>query len=211
VFFDLREGNYSTNIVVTKIKSCGNQKQGLHIFLFLKYSKWKFKEFSMQEYKKFMGIDPGKSGAISIVGANRQIYILERFKSFWRIGEIIRTYQPELAFCVLERNDGWGKKDSHWGARSNNTFLKNSGGYEALLEVYSIPYQLVTPRLWQGSTGCRVMKGECTKKKSIEIASSYYGLGPRVLNEHTADALNIALKAIQIYSSKDYSRGPGER
>lgn len=95
----------------------------------------------------YIGIDPGKSGAMAVIAANGRVYITpfdqERYRAElekWRYGE------PR---CCLERVGAMPKQ----GVNSMFHFGENYGFIQGLLTAYSIPYELVTPQRWKREFG----------------------------------------------------------
>jgi hypothetical protein len=129
----------------------------------------------------FVGIDPGKSGAIAVIdGGAVLIFPVPlitaqpgRGKDEYDVAEIARlfgAFSPE-SFVVVEKPQPIPptiKAGSHAQFQRGVQF-----GFAWMLEALRIPYQLVAPRTWQ-----RVMHegtpGDDTKQRSILAAQRLF-------------------------------------
>lgn len=162
--------------------------------------------------ENFLAIDPGKSGAYAIIDRKFQILKLEAFAGFLPIYRDIQAFDIFGAVIEDVRILGIGAS-----SQSSTTFMKNAGGLEAILQCLLIRHKLVAPKEWQAKAGCNLAKPVCKspdkkvrdaanrahrknlKEKSVEVAAKFYGLDPASIDEHKADALNMARIAIQIF------------
>lgn len=92
----------------------------------------------------YIGIDPGKDGAMAVILENRAVEIAafdrDRYRNFleyWSDSSEIR--------CCLERVNAMPGQ----GVTSMFRFGENFGFIQGLLTAYSIPYELVTPQKWK--------------------------------------------------------------
>ena len=96
----------------------------------------------------YLGIDPGKSGALAFIRGNSAEVI--PFDEEEYRGKLITVWQyivcdKEGAFCAVEKVGAMPKQ----GVSSSFNFGHNAGFIEGLLWAYSIPYKLVTPQTWK--------------------------------------------------------------
>lgn len=104
----------------------------------------------------YIGIDPGKNGAIAVICSINDD-ITARARSFEKIRyKTILKYLPEEdnivkknVFCVLERVSAMPGQ----GVKSMFSFGENYGYIQGLLEAYEVPYELVTPQTWKKEFG----------------------------------------------------------
>lgn len=96
----------------------------------------------------FIGIDPGKSGALAIIapeGVTVQPFDEIAYRdALGVIGESVLSGE-EKALCALEKV---GARPMQ-GVSSTFEFGRNAGFIEGLLVAYEIPYHLVTPQRWK--------------------------------------------------------------
>lgn len=97
----------------------------------------------------YIGIDPGKSGAIVIAkGDKSEVIRLDQTDH-----DIAGQFEQAIAFpsvAVLENVHS----SPQMGVRSSFTFGESFGFLKGLLAAYAIPYSLVTPQVWQRKMGC---------------------------------------------------------
>lgn len=115
----------------------------------------------------FIGIDPGKSGAMAIVSNGA-----EPFTRVVPFGE--RDYAEVLRFhkeydtiggCIVERVSAMPGQ----GVSSMFSFGVNYGFIQGLLVAHNIPYELVMPRTWKKEFGVT-----SDKNTSIEVAKRLF-------------------------------------
>ena len=95
----------------------------------------------------FLGIDPGKSGALAII-APSEIAVIPFDEIAYRDNlSTINRYMGggEKAVCALEKVGAMPQQ----GVSSTFEFGRNFGYIEGLLVAYCIPYQLVIPAKWK--------------------------------------------------------------
>lgn len=102
----------------------------------------------------YMGIDPGKSGAMAalVCGPEKNILDIQTvpFGTEEYRGEISTlSGAPGGCVCCLERVTAMPKQ----GVTSMFHFGENFGFIQGLLVAYSIPYELVTPQKWKREFG----------------------------------------------------------
>lgn len=154
----------------------------------------------------YIGIDPGKSGCLAILTANRKIYFHDFPKDgsmldyYEEIDDRLETKNLNVIMAVLERVHAMPKQ----GVSSMFTFGANFGGWQTWLLMKKFPHVLVPPQTW--------MKGYVSKadgpntKQCVAVAcKKLYPdanlQGPKGgYKDGRADALMMAHYAMQ-YSS----------
>lgn len=115
----------------------------------------------------YIGIDPGKSGAMAMLE-----YLGEDLQRVSVLPFDEKVYSKELgdisdcpSCCCLERVGAMPKQ----GVTSMFNFGENYGFIQGLLTAYSIPYELVTPQRWKKVFG--VTKD---KNSSIDVCKRLF-------------------------------------
>lgn len=115
--------------------------------------------------KVFIGIDPGKDGAMAILGYRYSPAVVpfdEVGYTGWlrRIAEETRDNESPLEpFCVVEHVNAMPGQ----GVTSCFSFGQNFGFILGLLTAFRIPYELVRPLKWK-------KEFSCTSDKNTSIA-----------------------------------------
>ena len=113
----------------------------------------------------FIGIDPGVKGGIAVLDEEGKVAFLEKMPAtphdLWQVMWKI----PRRRFAYLEKVGGYIGDEGEKGAgRANGsrmfTFGQNFGWCQMALEGNYIPYELVTPQVWQKSVGITLRKKE---------------------------------------------------
>ncbi len=123
----------------------------------------------------YIGIDPGKDGAMAILGY-RDVPIVIPFSESEYANQLRRVAPFFIAtgngvvdqretFAVVEHVNAMPGQ----GVTSCFSFGKNFGFILGLLTAYRIPYQLVRPQVWKKEFGCT-----SDKNTSIEVAQRLY-------------------------------------
>jgi len=140
-----------------------------------------------------MGIDPGASGGIASVQSDRMIYgawpLGPTLADTWeRVNTILRL--PAVNFsATIEHVHSMPKQ----GVVSTFKFGKSYGNLEAFLTAAEIPFERVTPSVWQREFGLISKKGETKTAKKNRHKALAQELFPSVKVTHAvADALLIA-------------------
>lgn len=141
----------------------------------------------------FIGIDPGQSGGIAVLGANQSgiplCYGLDTTEK--DIRDVLWPLQPFMkgsendsrSFALIERVHSMPKQ----GVASSFKFGQNYGFLRGCLISLGIPFEEVTPQKWQKAMGC-LTKGD----KNVSKAKCQQ-LFPSIKVTHAiADALLIA-------------------
>lgn len=94
----------------------------------------------------YIGIDPGKGGALAVITEeNALVFPFDR-KSYVNILGAMRGKQAK---CCLERVGAMPGQ----GVTSMFSFGENFGFIQGVLEANGIPYELVTPQKWKREFG----------------------------------------------------------
>ena len=142
------------------------------------------------EDKIYIGIDPGKSGGISVVTDNLAIAhkMPQSEKDLYVLLKEISTQGG--CFAALEKVHS----SPQMGVKSAFTFGQGKGSLIMALTALGIPFEEVRPQVWQKALGC-MSKGDknVTKRKAQQLF-------PDVKITHAiADALLIGEYARRTY------------
>lgn len=138
-----------------------------------------------------IGIDPGKTGAVATIDDKGSPVSGVRFTNWSDMDFYLRQLlkKSEHYIVGLEQIHAAGGN----GSVSAFSFAKNCGGWEALLEIAAIKFEMVPVQSWQPKMLGRFEKGK-SKEAALQLASSLYpGLNLTKKDQGTADALCIAL------------------
>jgi len=132
----------------------------------------------------YLGIDPGKSGAMAIVDADGLLVdVIKHKETQHDLWEWLRQSRPRIAFAVLEKVASRPGQ----GVASTFKFGEQFGFCQGVLVAASIPFELVTPVRWQGVMGCR-SKGD----KNVTKARAQQLWPDAKVIHATADAMLLA-------------------
>lgn len=138
--------------------------------------------------KLYIGIDPGKSGAIAFLNQECgpwTVALKNTDKDLTEAMEEISEHKLRglRPFALLEKVHS----SPQMGVKSAFSFGQSFGKCEMLLTAYQIPFEYVSPAKWQGDMKCRT-KGD----KNVTKAAAQR-LFPKIKVTHAiADALLIA-------------------
>lgn len=115
----------------------------------------------------FVGIDPGKSGAMAIISTDKQPFVRVVPFDEREYAEVLRFYQEydKIGGSVVERVNAMPGQ----GVSSMFSFGENYGFIQGLLTAYNIPFELVTPRVWKKEFGVT-----SDKNTSIAVAKRLF-------------------------------------
>lgn len=119
----------------------------------------------------YIGIDPGKNGAIAIIDTSESINIIVKKYSDENLIDMLSNYHqfshraPYAIRCVLEHVHAMPKQ----GVSSTFTFGVNFGFIQGVLKAYKIPYELVTPQKWKKEFSCT-----SDKNTSIDVCKRLF-------------------------------------
>lgn len=93
--------------------------------------------------KTYIGIDPGKSGALALLTEDGQCTVVPFNESAYTA--ILKAASGPSSVCCLEKVGAMPGQ----GVVSMFNFGHNLGYIEGLLQAFDIPYQLVPPQTWK--------------------------------------------------------------
>lgn len=93
--------------------------------------------------KTYIGIDPGKSGALALLTEDGQCTVVPFQESAYTA--ILKAASGPSSVCCLEKVGAMPGQ----GVVSMFNFGHNLGYIEGLLQAFDIPYQLVPPQTWK--------------------------------------------------------------
>lgn len=131
----------------------------------------------------YIGIDPGKSGAIAALYDDIYPCLCKLSQTDTDVYDWLRGHDLSIATAVIERVHSMPKQ----GVASSFKFGTSYGFLIGVLTACKIPYRMVTPQVWQKAMGCLSRGDKNTTKAAAQR------LWPQVKVTHaTADALLIA-------------------
>ena len=144
----------------------------------------KTKNIIISSEKKYLAIDPGKSGGIAILSEDS----VEAYKcppTFKEMAELIKKISSNNSYiCVLEKVHAFPTD-----VRSSAfKFGTNYGAWIGILESNNIEYELVMPKKWQHDFHLPKVKKE-RKQELKKIAKCFY----EKTTLYTADAICMAV------------------
>lgn len=115
----------------------------------------------MERYEKFVGIDPGKSGALAVIGSITHIVPFDKETYV----NTLFAWKNDISLVVLEHVGPMPKQ----GVTSTFKFGENFGWLQGVLDAFGIPYELVRPQKWKREFSCT-----SDKNTSIEVAKRLF-------------------------------------
>lgn len=141
---------------------------------------------------KYIGIDPGSTGALAIIGDDQQ----PRIYDFGTIEFSDALYYSTNGDCraLVEKVSSMPGQ----GVHSVFKFGHAAGMVEGMLQAYKIPYELITPGKWWRIVADSATKGPDKKLAALDLARRLY---PEIASKYLrrkkdhnrAEALLIAL------------------
>lgn len=110
----------------------------------------------------YIGIDPGKSGGIALIG---EVEVEVYPYSDEKLIEIAGRCSGEKCMCCVESVHALPKQ----GVSSTFSFGKSAGFIEGVLRSFGIAYQLIPPQRWKKEFGLN-----SDKQKSIEVCKKLF-------------------------------------
>lgn len=146
----------------------------------------------------FLGIDPGKSGAVGVlIGEKFFVYptpVIGKDYDICGMKYLLAPYVQDGAFCVLERAQAMPKQ----GSVSMFEFGRGYGIWLGILACLGIQFQIVHARVWtrqmlEGAPG----EG---KERAVHVAQNLFSWRPKLKKEwQYADAILLAEYAKRLY------------
>lgn len=146
----------------------------------------------------FIGIDPGSSsGGIAVIETDRVYCTKLEGATASDIVDILRI--SANSFAILERvGPARGRDGRKQGVSSTFKFGANFGMLQGVLASLEIPYELVTPGVWQKAMGC-LSKGD----KNVTKAAAQRLFPSLKITHATADALLLAEYGRRIFNARN--------
>lgn len=122
---------------------------------------------SSEGYTTFIGIDPGKQGAMAVITDEKtEVFITPCSPDYdiWKMHMTLKTYSSSKTFAVLERAQAMPGQ----GTVSMFEFGRGYGLWLALLTVNYIPFQVVHARTWTKS----LLEGSPGEGKQRNLAAA---------------------------------------
>ena len=137
----------------------------------------------------YVGIDPGKNGAMAIIYPNKTKLIDYSLPTYVFYLRKFQLEEKEFKVIVEKVHSMPGQ-----GVASTFSFGENFGKIQGILEALEIPYELVPPQVWQRSCG---IPPKSDKKAIASIISTIYPKAELYglrggLKDGRSDALGIA-------------------
>lgn len=116
-----------------------------------------------------VGIDPGKSGGISIIWAGGTITSIpwsdDEYIEFMDVVAAKYVCEGTPIMCCVEKVGAMPGQ----GVTSMFSFGKSAGFIEGVLQAFRIPYQLIPPQKWKKEFGLN-----SSKQKSIDVCKKLF-------------------------------------
>jgi crossover junction endodeoxyribonuclease RuvC len=145
----------------------------------------------------YLGIDPGASGGIAALSDGHVMLAEKMPDNPHELASMLRGAGADdaghHAFAVLERVSAMPKQ----GVSSTFKFGTNYGMVQGVLAAVGIPYELVTPTVWQKAMGC-LSKGD----KNVTKAAALRRFPDVKVTHAIADSLLLADFARRTYVAR---------
>ncbi len=151
----------------------------------------------------FLGIDPGKRGAIAVLGSDgvivdiidmptKEIFLGGRMRvlvSPSGVARALRPLAPRCTLCTIEEVSGH-RRDA---AAMAFTFGRGAGIIEGVTACLDIPCAFVAPKIWRGAAGFSkgADKNDIRKSASVRWPEAAWRFA-RVKDDGRADAAMLA-------------------
>ena len=142
----------------------------------------------------YLGIDPGKTGALAVIDSEgRFIDVVDFEESFDYLAGSVEQHSANFHFAYLEEVHSMPKQ----GVASTFAFGQNYGWWKGVLQALRIPFKTVRPQDWQ--KGLVPKKNGLTDKPGLDVARQLYPEAPLNLKKHhnRADAILLARVCLQ--------------
>jgi crossover junction endodeoxyribonuclease RuvC len=114
----------------------------------------------MNTGRYFLGIDPGKAGGVCSLGDTGDILTVSRMPDTESdIADWFASWSQSNCFAVIEKVHSFPGQ----GVASSFTFGRGYGGLRMALICHGIPFEEVTPRVWQKALGITKRRDSETK------------------------------------------------
>jgi len=135
----------------------------------------------------FIGIDPGKSGAmVALIYSNNKMYYKRVKFNLKEYDNLLMTIKEKQDLVVMMERV-WSRPNSM--IQSAFTFGENFGKIEGMLEVREIKYNLAVPSVWKEYYKLSGKEKEDSIKKAKEL---YPGVDLRATDRSKIDSHDVA-------------------
>lgn len=143
----------------------------------------------------YMGIDPGKSGSITILDDKGNIVDCIKMPETTRdIHEALQKYYGRIKYCVIEKVHARPGN----GSAASFTFGKNYGSLLMALVCNDIPFEEITPQKWQKYFELGTSGGEKTEWKN-KLKDKSQKMFPHIkVTLQLADSILIAVYCFRV-------------
>ena len=149
-----------------------------------------------------IGIDPGKSGGISVITEDVSIVLCESIEKMTErdVADTIDAFKSMGAcHCFIEKVGAARGQ----GVTSMFTFGQNYGFWRGLLTANKIPFEEVPPTVWQPAMRCKTRGASTKSEHKQHLKQRAQQLFPSIhITLATADALLIAEYGRRVYNSR---------
>ncbi len=159
----------------------------------------------------FLGVDPGQSGGVAVVNLDgKVIEVFSMPKTERDISDRISTFRGHAHMAVIEKVHAMPKQ----GVSSSFKFGMSYGGLRMALIAHRIPFEAVSPGVWQREMGC-LMSGRTgpsdnkTAKKNHTKARAQEMFPNCRITHAVADALLIAEYCRRVFLLSRNSQAKG--
>lgn len=144
----------------------------------------------------YLGIDPGCSGAVVLIGTGGE-YVDHMAMPTIKVGTKSRVNGAALAAWIRQHSvaHAWLEQVGAMpgqGTASMFTFGHAAGVAEGILQGLNIPYTLVTPQAWKKSAGLIGSDKDAARSRAIQLYPELRALDAKAKGQAIADALLIA-------------------
>jgi len=138
----------------------------------------------------YIGIDPGKTGAVCIIRDADDIDIHKMPETPSDLAELIRAEAVRPIICAVEKQQAGGFAGQKVGAKSMFTFGMGYGIIQGVLAGLSVPFILVPPKTWQKELGA-LPADKAARKTAVLMRMQSEFPAPKI-HKYAADAVAIA-------------------
>ena len=147
-------------------------------------------------FKKFIGIDPGKSGGVAVInGETAKVYACPRTVEDMAtlIGMCLNGFSADNVRVIVEKV--WAFPTD--GRRGSFTFGENYGQWQGILASHELEPIYVTPKKWQSHFEIKKGLPKPIRKKVLKQMAKDKYPNTKGITLKTADALLIALYGLE--------------
>lgn len=167
----------------------------------------------MSHYRYYIGADPGKSGALSVIVCPSDpeqlvgVSVTKMPESDRDLADWLRNYCHGPAWACLEKVNAMPRRGVDggvvkMGAATSFEFGRQFGRVCAVIQTLGIALELVPPKSWQAGLGAtRSAKDETYTARKRRLTERAQQLFPGVkVTQQTADSLLIAEYCRRLFS-----------